>query len=297
MENSLEPDSDFDELFEQLPRLWQSHSPNSDSMRQLRAQARACVNRSVFSVEDHKPQSFGPFGEIIIPFTSLGTAVSSVNCFDIDELILFAFYWSKRFTYCSVLDIGANIGLHSVVLAKCGFLVDAIEPDPRHVELLNRNLILNEITDVKPLEAAVSDERSLATFVRVNGNTTGSHISGSKSSAYGSLDYIEVKTLPFRELIGKYDFIKIDAEGHEARILLDSTPSDWKNTDAMVEVGSRENARLIFDFFQKMKVSLFAQKQGWKMVEALEHMPMNYKDGSLFISGKGDQPWENVPCD
>ena len=37
---------------------------------------------------------------------------------------MFAFYYRNREFHKKVADIGANIGLHSIVLSKCGFEVE-----------------------------------------------------------------------------------------------------------------------------------------------------------------------------
>ena len=57
-----------------------------------------------------------------------------------------------------LIDIGANLGLHSIVMSKCGSAVDAYEPDPNHYDKLMRNLGLNGITNVTVHKAAVSEK-------------------------------------------------------------------------------------------------------------------------------------------
>ena len=53
---------------------------------------------------------------------------------------IFLFYFLKRFNYRHVADIGANIGLHSILLSKFGFKVDSYEPDPYHFKILKKYL-------------------------------------------------------------------------------------------------------------------------------------------------------------
>ena len=52
------------------------------------------------------------------------------------------FYILKNFIKKNnnVIDIGANIGLHTIVMAKCGFTVHSFEPDPIHFNELKKNL-------------------------------------------------------------------------------------------------------------------------------------------------------------
>ncbi len=213
-------------------------------------------------------------------------AVSSVNLFDLDELIIFSFYWENRKRYKKVADIGANIGLHSLILSRCGFKVRSYEPDPGHFKILKKNLLANKCRDVIAYNKAVSDEASTKEFVKILGNTTGSHLAGSKSNPYGKIERFFVQTESIQEIIRWADLIKIDAEGHEKDILLATRRPDWSGTDAMVEVQNPGNARAIFNHFNKMKINLYSQKTNWQKVKSVSAMPNGYKEGSLFITAR-----------
>src|SRR3546814_20413787 len=84
--------------------------------------------------------------------------IDSLDLFGIDELIVFAFYWANRDRYRTALDLGANIGLHSIILDRCGYRVTAFEPDPETAEELRRNLVRNGCSNVEVHEAAVAAE-------------------------------------------------------------------------------------------------------------------------------------------
>jgi len=86
--------------------------------------------------------------------------------------------------------------------------------------------------------------------------------------------------------ICNFDFLKIDAEGQEAKILRRTSRSDWLNTYAMIEVGNSQNAEMIYEFFKLQRKNLFSQKDCWAKVETLSDIPTSYRDGSLFISNK-----------
>lgn len=79
------------------------------------------------------------FFEASIPNVSLGV-ISSFDLFGLDEIILFSFYASNRQKYKRIADLGANIGVHSLVLGKLGFHVDAYEPDPEHTSVAKKLL-------------------------------------------------------------------------------------------------------------------------------------------------------------
>jgi FkbM family methyltransferase len=279
----------LDGLLGALPAARGQHSPACDLYGLLKQVARREVE-SLFRSADEAPRGFGPFGRLAFPYVSMG-AVDSLSLFDLDELILFSFYNQNRGRYRRVLDVGANVGLHSVVLSRCGFEVRCFEPDPTHFRLLRRNLTLNGCATVTPHNAAVSSGAGTLEFVRVLGNTTGSHLAGAKPSPYGELERFPVRVEAIGPLLEWADLVKMDVEGHEAEILLSTQRRHWVDTDGVVEIGSADNARRVFDHFRTLGVGMFAQKNGWRPVAALADVPASYRDGSLFISCKDEMPW------
>ena len=202
--------------------------------------------------------------------------------------------YQNRNKYRKVADLGANIGLHSIIMSKLGFEVTSYEPDQIHFEKIKNNINLNSVkSNPTIVNKAISTSAGYVEFVRVKGNTTGNHIKGAKDSPYGDLETFKVETDSFKEIITNFDFLKIDVEGIEAKILLSTSHSDWLTTDAMIEVGSNKNAELIYNFFESEKINLFSQKNSWHKVEKFENMPVSYKDGSLFISSKPFVPWDS----
>lgn len=236
------------------------------------------------------PVALGPFGAIDLPYCRMG-AINSVDLFGLDELLIFAFYWANRNLYRHTIDVGANLGLHSIMMARAGFQVTAFEPDPVHFDLLLANLVRNAVSTVTPVRAAVSDTDGEAEFVRVLGNTTGSHLAGAKANPFGPLDRFSVSVCSFPPLAAKANFAKVDAEGHEV-VILKSVPAEtWAHFDAMVEVGTPENAAALFGHFQALGVRLFAQKTGWSEATRVEHLPTSYREGSLFVTARSGLPW------
>ncbi|HWB11905.1 MAG TPA: FkbM family methyltransferase [Pirellulales bacterium] len=282
----------LDSLLAALPTIPLQHPPGSPLYDLLKQLARREVE-TLFRSDDGKPQ-FGPFGPLAFPYESMG-AVDSLNLFDLDELILFSFYWRNRQRYRRVADIGANIGLHSIVMARCGFEVRSYEPDPRHFRLLKRNLAANACAAVTPVNAAVSRESGRMEFVRVLGNTTGSHLAGAKPAPYGDLERFPVDVAAFAPVLQWADLVKLDVEGHEAEIILGTTREHWLATDAVLEIGSEANARAVFDHLWPLGVGMFSQKQGWASVDDRSMMPTSYRDGSLFVTCRTEMPW-NEPA-
>ena len=215
-----------------------------------------------------------------IPFVSFG-AVTSDNLFDDKEQVIFDFFEANAKRYRKALDIGANIGVHSILMARHGWEVWAFEPDPEHVAILSTNVWNHEQSGfIGVRERAVSDHEGTETFVRVKGNTTGSHLKGDKQP-YGELEEFEVPVVDCRPLFAWADFAKIDCEGHEARLLLTVRPEN--RCEFMVEVGNRANAEAIYEHFMRMDVPMWTQKTAWHDVRTIHDMPQHHSEGALFI--------------
>ena len=235
------------------------HSRNSDFYQKLDHDVKNILLKSNFSHPNIVPQSIFPFEELKFPYIEMGN-INSLDLFGLDELIIFAYYWVNRSRYKKVADIGANIGLHSLIMNKCGWIVTAYEPDPDHVKILKNTLKNNNTVSTKIIECAVSDTESTKTFVRVLGNTTGSHLEGAKKNPYGELETFQVKTTKIDDIFIGNDLIKMDVEGEELKILQSTTALNWKSTDMILEVGSSENANDIFHHCNKINVNMFSKK-------------------------------------
>ena len=61
--------------------------------------------------------------------------------------------------------------------------------------------------------------------------------------------------------------------------------------DALVEIGSAENATSIYRHFTALGVRFLLQKKAWRTVKAVDDMPFSYKEGSVFLSCEKEMPW------
>ncbi|MDQ6831582.1 MAG: FkbM family methyltransferase, partial [Gemmatimonadota bacterium] len=117
-----------------------------------------------------------------------------------------------------VYDLGANAGLYSIIAASAvgesGSVV-AVEPLPRNLRFLRRNIALNRFTQVDVIDAAVSDHEGTARF-DVADNVGVGHLSDRGS--------LEVQLVSLDALIAKGrirppDIMKIDVEGAAGAVL------------------------------------------------------------------------------
>ena len=278
----------FHDLFTILAQFPHRHAPSDPMWRVLRTAALAEVRR-LFAALTPSTVAFGPFGGITLPYHRMGN-IDSLDLFGMDELIIFAFYNANRARYRRVVDFGANIGLHSIILARAGFQVRSFEPDPVHFRLLSTNLELNGAKS-ELHQAAVSIDAGRQEFVRVLGNTTGSHLAGAKEDPYGELERFAVVTEAAQPHLEWADLAKIDIEGHEAELISRLPPAIWLHTDAVVEIGTPRNAEIVFKYLMPGPARMFAQKIGWRQVTELGDMPTSHRDGSLFLTGADRMPW------
>lgn len=124
------------------------------------------------------------------------------------------------------LDIGANIGSVCIPVAKAmpDISVLAVEASPKMVSYLEKNISLNQLTNVKLVHKAMSDidAQSVAFY-----SPEEKYGKGSFSNAYnGNMDLVEtvqLDTLLKEQGITSVSFIKIDVEGYEYAVFKGAT--------------------------------------------------------------------------
>jgi FkbM family methyltransferase len=216
-----------------------------------------------------------------VQFVRFGPEVTSDNLFCEKEQPLFDFYERSKDRYKKALDIGANIGIHSILMAKQGWEVRALEPDRLHYTQMLRNIDFNHVgSKIVTSCAAVSDEAGRGKFVRLLANTTGSHLAGDKDP-YGDKEEFTVEIADVKPLFEWADFAKLDCEGAEARLI--QTLKEGHHVEIMAEVGNAFNASAIFAHCRRIKSRMWAQKLDWKEVKFFLDMPNHHSQGALFI--------------
>ena len=127
-----------------------------------------------------------------------------------------------------VLELGANIGTHSIYLERDfdASRVIALEPDPELFGILDRNIALNRLDGIIiPVQLAVSDQQGLVRFARDMSNRGGSGI-GSRAETLGKdAPSIDVEATTVDDLLDRLDMspsdidlIWMDVESHELEV-------------------------------------------------------------------------------
>lgn len=122
-----------------------------------------------------------------------------------------------------VYDVGGNYGIHTLLMArlvKDEGRVYSFEPLPGILSELEKNVALNNFTNVECVKLAVSDETGTAAFF------TGDHVGAGHLADAGKVlgDESTVETVTLDDFVFERnnrppDFIKIDVEGAEGRVL------------------------------------------------------------------------------
>src|SRR5215211_2923344 len=160
-----------------------------------------------------------------------------------------------------VVDIGANIGRYTLIASKrvgTNGKVVAIEAHPGNFEMLNRNIKLNQLTNVIPLNYAVySKETKVKLYVP--GEESGYPVYNTIMSnrARNEEKFVDVNANTLDYLLQskgikqeQVKWIKIDVEGAELEVLKGATNvlSKSKDIALLIEVHGLNNYRPVVEF-------------------------------------------------
>lgn len=155
-----------------------------------------------------------------------------------------------------VFDVGANIGVYSL---KSSFSVSpsgkiiAIEADPEIFGCLKKNILINSINNIIPLNYAVFDKKETVSLYR---STLSSPTNSLEKIPNAQKIDVQANSLDniFDELnLDKVDWIKIDVEGVEKQVLDGATKIFEKNLKLklIIEVHKKELEPIIENFLKK----------------------------------------------
>lgn len=120
----------------------------------------------------------------------------------------------------TVLDIGANIGHHSILMSKCvgeNGKVISFEPIPRIIKQFRESIEINNIKNIEVEEFGLSNKEDSITLYIDNNNI--GHSSAIKDKDINTEEIIiNTKTLDSLNL-EKFSFVKIDVEGYEWNVI------------------------------------------------------------------------------
>jgi FkbM family methyltransferase len=200
-----------------------------------------------------------------------------------------------------VIDIGANIGYFTLLLAKLVGTtgkVFAFEPEPSNFSLLNENIKLNKYNNVITEQKGVADSNNVMKFFLANDRTMHSlH----KSKYHHNEMMIDVVKLDdyFKDLdfITKIKFIKIDAEGSEFNVLKGMKEILKRNNtvklliefipEHLIKAGI--DPKEVIEFLRKRNFEIFFVNEKTKKMESIS-------ENFVFSNVQKDRFGKNIFC-
>jgi FkbM family methyltransferase len=150
----------------------------------------------------------------------------------------------------TVIDIGAHIGRYTITSSKqvgdSGKVV-AIEADPDNFQLLKRNVTLNNLTNVLPLNYAVFSTRTRMKLYEQSASAKYNSVMLSRTrqtEKYAEVDADTLDNLLELNGINQVNWIKIDVEGAEFEVLKGATKTlSNENISLLIEIHNVEDPR------------------------------------------------------
>jgi len=123
-----------------------------------------------------------------------------------------------------MLDIGANIGWYSIVMAKeCGLEVFAFEPHPFNFSMLRENIRINNASNIHAYQNAIAEKEGRMKLHVYKSYNMGRHslVNHGKTGLFHEVEAISIDGFMAKQGLDKapVEMFKIDIEGFEMAAL------------------------------------------------------------------------------
>ena len=185
-----------------------------------------------------------------------------------------------------VIDVGANIGYYTLIFAqlvgrsgKVIAVVFAFEPEPKNFEILKKNIKINNYQNIIAEQKIVSDKSGIVKLFIAEHGIVGHRINQQKSSQ----KFIEVESIILDNYIkklnldNKINFIKIDVEGSEPKVLEGTKEIIQKSNQLKIFTEFNREAVEEYGIEPKEMIDLF-YRNGFKI-----YLP-NYKENKINLT-------------
>lgn len=177
----------------------------------------------------------------------------------------------------TVIDVGANIGAHTVLFAQLAREVHAFEPQRQAFHMLCGNVAMNDLQNVKCYRQAVGllpEKRRIGMLDQSVQNNIGAF----SLDMEGQEDEVEVVQLEI-----PCDFIKIDVEGWELQVLEGAEPMIRECKPILyVENDKKDKSDALISKIREMGYTPY-----WHIT------PMFNENNAR---GRKENPWDNNVC-
>lgn len=160
-----------------------------------------------------------------------------------------------------VIEVGGNIGVHTIVLAKLVHIsgkVFVYEPQKNNYYTLCANIMLNHLEHVYAYQNAISNKKDIAHFPEVSTRYT--HTSGTFciTCDYSKFPTYPIKTVTIDELHNSCNFLKIDAEFHSFEILTSAKKLIQKAKPLVyVEYADKKEYTNVYNFLKENNYQVY----------------------------------------
>jgi len=186
-----------------------------------------------------------------------------------------------------VIDIGAHIGYFTMYAANNANqgTVYSIEPYKESFKILEKNLKLNNLTNVKSFHAAISKVTEQITLYIDKKNHIGNSIfETDETTESKKVDSFSLKDFVNNNKIEKIDFLKIDCEGAEFEILLNFDKELMKKINKISaevhENGNTGSLDELVDFLRKNNFKVSTSKMS---NDSTIKLSMLYAENKEFV--------------
>ncbi len=134
-----------------------------------------------------------------------------------------------------VFDLGANVGNFAMYAAnRTDGIVYAFEPVPKNFDLLQQNIHHNQLANVMPVKAAVTDRKGTAT-IHVSDVDTAHSVTHKAFSQAGDIEVqtVDLESFCNEKNVDRIHFLKIDCEGAEYDIIAQMTDAMLSRIDTI----------------------------------------------------------------
>src|ERR687897_3167498 len=170
-----------------------------------------------------------------------------------------------------VVDIGAHIGLYTIISSKrvgANGKVVAIEANPSNFEMLNRNIKVNQLTNIISLNNAVySKETKIKLYLPGEelGHTTYNTVMSDRAKNEDKFVEVNANTLDYLLQLNEItdvNWVKIDVEGAEFEVLKGASNvlSKSKDIALLIEVHGLDNHIPILEFVSSYNFKIEFEK-------------------------------------
>ena len=187
------------------------------------------------------------------------------------EIFLDRIYEQQFSENAYILDCGAHIGLSVIYLKSICPTASILcfEPDSKNFDLLQKNILSHQLKNIDARKDAVWIENTSLSFIQ-EGNMD------SKIGDNSSLKTVSVRAVRLKDYLDKkVDFLKLDIEGAEYKVLNDIKENLYHVTNMFIEYhGSFAENNELLEIFQLIV------KAGFKFY--IKEAAMNYDQPFLM---------------